>query len=45
LENRRGMMEHKRKQERQYQQGNTSRHRIGSSSVGPIFCPTQPQFQ
>jgi hypothetical protein len=45
LENRRGMMEQKRKQERQYQQGNTSRRRIGSSSVGPIFHPAQSQFQ
>jgi hypothetical protein len=45
MENRRGMMEHKHKQERQYQQGNTSRRRIGSSSVGPIFHPAQPQIQ
>jgi hypothetical protein len=44
LENCRGMIELKRKHERQYQQGNTSRHRIGSSSAEPIFHPAQPQF-
>jgi PHD/YefM family antitoxin component YafN of YafNO toxin-antitoxin module len=40
LENRRGILEHKRKQERQSQHRTNSRHRIGSSSAGPIFCPT-----
>jgi hypothetical protein len=45
LENCRGIMERRRKQERQYQQGNTSRRCIGSSSTRPIFRPAQPQFQ
>jgi hypothetical protein len=45
LETHRGMMEHKHKKEHQYQQGNASRRRIKSSSVGPVFHPTQPQFQ
>jgi hypothetical protein len=42
LENRRGMMERKRKQERLYQQGNSSKHRVRSSSARPVFHSTQP---
>jgi hypothetical protein len=41
LENRRGILERKRKQERQSQHSTNSKHRIGSLSTGPIFCPTQ----
>ena len=45
LENRRGILERKRKQERQSQHINNSRPRIGSSSAGPIFCPMQQNGQ
>jgi hypothetical protein len=45
LENRRGAMECKRKQERQHQASSNSRLRIGSSSGGPVFCPVQQQQQ
>jgi hypothetical protein len=45
LENRRGILECKRKQERQSQHSTNSRRRIGSSSVGPIFRPTQQNVQ
>jgi hypothetical protein len=45
LENRRGILEHKRKQECQSQHSTNSRHRIGSSSAGPIFRPTQQNVQ
>jgi hypothetical protein len=45
LKNHRGMMEHRRKYEHQYKQGNTSRRRIRSSSTGPVFHSAQPQFQ
>ena len=43
LENRRGIMDRKRKSERQTQQGSSSsKHtRFGSSSAGPIFRPGQ----
>jgi hypothetical protein len=45
LENRRGILEHKSKQERQSQPSTNSRPRIGSSSTGPIFCPMQQNVQ
>jgi hypothetical protein len=45
LENRRGILEHKHKQERQSQHNTNSRRRIGSSSARPIFCPTQQNVQ
>jgi hypothetical protein len=45
LENRRGILERKRKQERQSQPSTSSRPRIGPSSTGPIFCPMQPNVQ
>jgi hypothetical protein len=41
LEYRRGILERKRKQEHQSQHSTNSRCRIGSSSAGPIFHPTQ----
>jgi hypothetical protein len=41
LENRRGILERKRKQERQSQHSTNSRCRIGYSFTGPIFHPTQ----
>jgi hypothetical protein len=45
LENRREILEHKRKQERQSQHSTNFRRRIGSSSAGPIFRPMQPNVQ
>jgi hypothetical protein len=45
LENRRGILECKCKQERQSQHSTNSRRRIGSSSVGPIFYPMQQNVQ
>jgi hypothetical protein len=45
LENRRGILERKRKQERQSQPSTNSRPRTGSSSTGPIFCPMQQNDQ
>jgi hypothetical protein len=45
LENRRGILERKRKQERQSQHSTNSRRRIGSSFAGPIFRPTQQNVQ
>jgi hypothetical protein len=44
LENRRGMMEHKRKLVRQHQLGSSSRPCVATSSAGFVFHPTQPQF-
>jgi hypothetical protein len=44
LENRRGVMEHKRKLVHQHQSGSTSRLCVEPSSVGRVFCPVQPQF-
>jgi hypothetical protein len=41
LEYRRGILERKRKQERQSQHSTNSMWRIGSSSARPIFHPTQ----
>jgi hypothetical protein len=43
LENHRGVMECKRKQEHQHQSNNNSRLQIGSSSAGPVFHPVQQQ--
>jgi hypothetical protein len=39
LENCRGMMEHKHKLVRQHQRGSSSRPRITTPSVGPVFRP------
>jgi hypothetical protein len=41
LENRRGIMERKRKMQHTGSQGSNSRFRIGSSSQGPNFRPGQ----
>jgi hypothetical protein len=45
LENSRGILERKRKQERQSQHSTNSTCRIGSSSTGSIFHPTQQNVQ
>jgi hypothetical protein len=45
LENRRGVMERKCKLVRQHQLGSSSRPRVEPSTVGPVFHPTQLQFQ
>jgi hypothetical protein len=45
LKNRRGVMERKCKLVHQHQPGSSSRPRVGPPSPGPMFCPTQPQFQ
>jgi hypothetical protein len=45
LENRRGVMEHKRKLLRQHQPGSSSRPWITTPSAGPVFYPAQPLFQ
>jgi hypothetical protein len=45
LENRRGILERKCKQEHQSQHSTNSRRRIGSSSTGPIFRPMQQNVQ
>jgi hypothetical protein len=42
LENRRGVMELKRKLVRQHQLGSSSRPRVATSSAGPVFHPAQP---
>jgi hypothetical protein len=41
LENRRGVMERKRKLVRQHQPSSTSKPRVATSSAGPVFRPTQ----
>jgi hypothetical protein len=41
LENRRGIMERKRKVQRTRSQGSNTRFHVGSSSQGPIFGPDQ----
>jgi hypothetical protein len=41
LENRRGIMERKRKMRRTGPQGSNTRFRVGSSSRGPVFRPVQ----
>jgi hypothetical protein len=45
LENYRGAMERKRKLMHQHQPSSTSRPRVATSSVGPVFHPAQLQFQ
>jgi hypothetical protein len=45
LENRRGIMEQKRKMQRTGSQGSNTRFRVGSSSRGPMFCPVQQSAQ
>jgi hypothetical protein len=45
LENRRGVMERKRKLVRQHQPGSSSRPCVTTPSAGPMFCPAQPLFQ
>jgi hypothetical protein len=42
LQNRRGVMERKRKLVRQHQSGSCSGPRVATSSAGPMFCPVQP---
>jgi hypothetical protein len=42
LENRRGVMEHKRKLVRQHQSDSSSRPRVTTSSAGSVFHPAQP---
>jgi hypothetical protein len=44
LENRRGMMERKRKLVHQHQPGSSSRPRIAMPSAGPVFRLVQPLF-
>jgi hypothetical protein len=45
LENRRGVIEHKRKLVHQPQPSSSSRLRVATSSAGLVFRPAQPQFQ
>jgi hypothetical protein len=45
LENRRGVMEHKRKLVRQHLPSSSSKPHVATSSVGPVFHPVQSQFQ
>jgi hypothetical protein len=45
LENRRGVIERKRKLVRQHQSGSSSRPRVGPPLAGPAFHPAQSQFQ
>jgi hypothetical protein len=45
LENRRGVMECKRKLVRQHQPGSSSRLCVAMSSAGPVFHPAQLQYQ
>jgi hypothetical protein len=45
LENRRGVMEHKRKLVHQHQAGSSSRPCVTTPSAGPMFCPAQSLFQ
>jgi hypothetical protein len=45
LENRRGVMERKRKLVHQHQLGSSSKPHVATSSTGHMFCPAQPQFQ
>jgi hypothetical protein len=42
LENRRGVMERKRKLVRQHQPSSSSKPRVATSSAGPVFHPAQP---
>jgi hypothetical protein len=45
LENRKGVMESKRKLVHQQMSGSSSRPRVAMSLAGPVFHPAQPQFQ
>jgi hypothetical protein len=45
LENRRGIMERKRKMQRPGSQGSNTRFRVGSLSRGPVFRPVQQSAQ
>jgi hypothetical protein len=45
LENHRCVMERKCKLVHQHKSGSSSRPRVATSLVRPMFCPTQPQFQ
>jgi hypothetical protein len=45
LENRKGVMECKRKLVRQHQSGSSFRPYVATSSAGPVFHPAQPLFQ
>jgi hypothetical protein len=45
LENRRGVMERKRKLVHQQQRGSSSRPCITTPSAGPVFHPAKPLFQ
>jgi hypothetical protein len=45
LENRRGIMEQKRKMQRTRSQESNTRFRVGSSSRGPVFHPVQQSAQ
>jgi hypothetical protein len=45
LENRRGIMEHKRRFVCQHQPGSSSRPRVAKLSAGPVFRPAQLLFQ
>jgi hypothetical protein len=44
LENRRGVIERKRKLVHQHQPSSSSKPRVATSSAGPMFHPAQPQF-
>jgi hypothetical protein len=44
LENRRCVMERKRKLIHQHQPGSNSKPRVAMPSAGPVFCPAQPLF-
>jgi hypothetical protein len=44
LENRRGVMDRKRKLVRQHQPSSSSKLRVATSLAGPVFHPAQPQF-
>jgi hypothetical protein len=45
LENRRGVIEHKRELVHQHQPSSSSRPCVATSSAGPVFRPAQPLFQ
>jgi hypothetical protein len=45
LENRRGVMEHKRNFVRRHQPSSCSKPQVATSSAGPVFHHAQPQFQ
>jgi hypothetical protein len=45
LENRRGVIEYKRKLVHQHQSGSSSRPHVATSSPGPVCHPAQPQFR